>query len=158
VGASRPQSCVGTSPADRSSRAVELAPPMTRAPAPTHGRMDQTRRARAVIAYRSYQQCAASGRNFSRRTPGVVVWDSLDVPGGDTMVLAKVDRPRGRGVPLIMHQPFTVGLIQMRCSDDAEDNLSRACAMLRQASGRGAQVACLPELFRTRYFCQVEDA
>jgi len=57
-----------------------------------------------------------------------------------------------------MSHPFTVGLIQMRCSDDPGDNLSRACAMLRQASDRGAQVACLPELFRTRYFCQVEDA
>jgi N-carbamoylputrescine amidase len=57
-----------------------------------------------------------------------------------------------------MRHPFTVGLIQMRCSDDPGDNLNRACAMLRQASGRGAQVACLPELFRTRYFCQVEDA
>ena len=55
-------------------------------------------------------------------------------------------------------RPFTVGLIQMRCSDDPGDNLSRACALLRQASGRGAQVACLPELFCTRYFCQVEDA
>jgi N-carbamoylputrescine amidase len=57
-----------------------------------------------------------------------------------------------------MSHPFTVGLIQMRCSDDPGDNLSRACAMLRQASDRGAQVACLPELFRTRYFCQVEDS
>ena len=32
-------------------------------------------------------------------------------------------------------------------------------AMLRAGGGRrGAQVACLPELFRTQYFCQVEDA
>jgi len=30
--------------------------------------------------------------------------------------------------------------------------------MLRQAADRGAQVACLPELFRTQYFCQTEDA
>jgi N-carbamoylputrescine amidase len=57
-----------------------------------------------------------------------------------------------------MSHPFTVGLIQMRCSDDPGENLNRACVMLRQASGQGAQVACLPELFRTRYFCQVEDA
>jgi N-carbamoylputrescine amidase len=54
--------------------------------------------------------------------------------------------------------PFTVGLIQMRCSLDPEDNLQRACAMLRTAADRGVQVACLPELFRTQYFCQVEDA
>jgi N-carbamoylputrescine amidase len=55
-------------------------------------------------------------------------------------------------------RPFAVGLIQMRCSDDPEDNLGRACDHLREAARRGAQVACLPELFRTRYFCQVEDA
>jgi N-carbamoylputrescine amidase len=53
--------------------------------------------------------------------------------------------------------PFTVGLIQMRCSADPDDNLLRACTMLSDAAGRGVQVACLPELFRTPYFCQSED-
>src|SRR3954453_7414214 len=55
-------------------------------------------------------------------------------------------------------RPFTVALVQMRCSTDPDANLRRACAALREAAGRGAQVACLPELFRTPYFCQVEDA
>lgn len=55
-------------------------------------------------------------------------------------------------------RPFTVGLIQMRCSTDSGENLERASAMLRQAANSGAQVACLPELFRTQYFCQSEDA
>src|SRR4051812_3540748 len=52
---------------------------------------------------------------------------------------------------------FTVGLVQMRCSTDPDDNLRRACDGLRAAAGRGATVVCLPELFRTQYFCQVED-
>lgn len=56
-----------------------------------------------------------------------------------------------------LSKPFTVGLVQMRCSTDPEVNLRRACEGLREAAGRGAQVACLPELFRTQYFCQVED-
>jgi N-carbamoylputrescine amidase len=55
-------------------------------------------------------------------------------------------------------RPFTIGLIQMRCSAEPADNLARAQALLRQASRQGAQVACLPELFRTQYFCQVEEA
>lgn len=55
-------------------------------------------------------------------------------------------------------QPFTVGLVQMRCSTDPDDNLRRACDALRAAAAKGATVACLPELFRTQYFCQVEDA
>jgi N-carbamoylputrescine amidase len=54
--------------------------------------------------------------------------------------------------------PFTVGLIQMRCSTDLDDNLSRACAMLRAAADQRVQVACLPELFRSQYFCQSEDS
>lgn len=54
--------------------------------------------------------------------------------------------------------PFRVGLIQMRCSTDPADNLARALEMLREAAAKGAQVACLPELFLTQYFCQTEDA
>jgi N-carbamoylputrescine amidase len=54
-------------------------------------------------------------------------------------------------------RPFTVGLIQMRCAPDPDTNVRRACDSLREAARRGAQVACMPELFRTPYFCQVED-
>lgn len=50
-----------------------------------------------------------------------------------------------------------LGLIQMRCSLDADENLARACDFLREAAGQGATLACLPELFRTQYFCQTED-
>jgi N-carbamoylputrescine amidase len=46
----------------------------------------------------------------------------------------------------------------MRCSTDPEDNLRRAREMLHQAADRGAGVVCLPELFRTQYFCQAQDA
>jgi N-carbamoylputrescine amidase len=55
-------------------------------------------------------------------------------------------------------RPFTVGLVQMRCSTEPDANVRRACEGLREAAGRGAQVACLPELFRTTYFCQDEDS
>jgi N-carbamoylputrescine amidase len=54
-------------------------------------------------------------------------------------------------------RPFRVALIQMRCSTDPFENVRRACAMLRDAASKGAQVACLPELFRTQYFCQTEN-
>jgi N-carbamoylputrescine amidase len=54
-------------------------------------------------------------------------------------------------------KPFTVGLIQMRCSPDPDDNLRRAREMIQQAAAQGAQVVCLPELFRTQYFCQAEE-
>jgi N-carbamoylputrescine amidase len=51
-----------------------------------------------------------------------------------------------------------VGVVQMRCSDDAVENTDKAFAMAREAIAQGADVVCLPELFRSRYFCQTEDA
>ncbi len=53
---------------------------------------------------------------------------------------------------------YRIGLVQMSCSPDPERNLERAMEMVRAAAGRGAKVVCLPELFRTQYFCQREDA
>ena len=53
---------------------------------------------------------------------------------------------------------FTVGLVQMAASADAEDNLTRAVSFIEQAASLGARVVCLPELFRSQYFCQREDA
>src|SRR5579862_7885426 len=53
---------------------------------------------------------------------------------------------------------FTVGLIQMRCSTDAAENLARAVERIGEAAKRGAQIVCLQELFRSQYFCRVEDA
>jgi len=46
----------------------------------------------------------------------------------------------------------------MSASDDANKNLERAVAFIEQAAKLGAQVICLPELFRSQYFCQREDA
>ena len=52
---------------------------------------------------------------------------------------------------------FEVGLVQMSCSPEPDENLERAVTHVREAARRGAQVICLPELFRTQYFCQRED-
>jgi N-carbamoylputrescine amidase len=46
----------------------------------------------------------------------------------------------------------------MSSFDDANKNLERAVAFIEQAAKSGAQVICLPELFRSQYFCQREDA
>jgi len=53
---------------------------------------------------------------------------------------------------------FTVALVQMSCSADPAANLRKAVAKVEEAAGRRAQVICLPELFRSQYFCQREDA
>jgi len=57
-----------------------------------------------------------------------------------------------------MNEKFVVGLIQMRCTKDAEQNLARASEKIREAAKRGAQIVCTHELFRGEYFCRTEDA
>src|ERR1051326_537580 len=57
-----------------------------------------------------------------------------------------------------MADKFTIGLIQMRCTKDAADNLARAIEKIREAAKRGAQIVCMHELFRGEYFCRTEDA
>ena len=51
----------------------------------------------------------------------------------------------------------TIGLIQMLCGSDPLANLLKAIERIRQAAARGAQIICLPELFKSLYFCQTED-
>lgn len=53
---------------------------------------------------------------------------------------------------------FKVGLIQMAFGNDPETNLQRVIPKIEEAARRGAQVICLPELFRSQYFCQSENA
>jgi len=53
---------------------------------------------------------------------------------------------------------FRIGLVQMRCAPEPEVNLGRAVEGVREAARAGAEVVCLPELFRTQYFCQREDS
>jgi N-carbamoylputrescine amidase len=50
-----------------------------------------------------------------------------------------------------------LGLIQMGCSDDPAANLAKAMHRIEVAAKKGAQIVCLQELFRSRYFCQSED-
>ena len=54
--------------------------------------------------------------------------------------------------------PFTVGLVQMRCAADPEENLARAEQRIAEAARAGAQIVCLQELFRSEYFCRDERA
>ncbi len=55
--------------------------------------------------------------------------------------------------------PTTVklGLIQMRCSANPDENLAKAVGKIGEAARLGANIVCLQELFRSVYFCQVED-
>jgi len=56
-----------------------------------------------------------------------------------------------------MSARFKVGLVQMAMSPDPRENLDRAVGRVKDARRAGADVVCLPELFRSQYFCQRED-
>jgi len=45
----------------------------------------------------------------------------------------------------------------MRCGPEPEKNFAHAVEFIREAAQKGAQIVCLPELFRSQYFCQTED-
>jgi N-carbamoylputrescine amidase len=57
-----------------------------------------------------------------------------------------------------MSRPVTLGLIQMRCSDDIDVNFNKAITHIKGAARQGAQIVCTQELFKSLYFCQVEDS
>jgi N-carbamoylputrescine amidase len=51
----------------------------------------------------------------------------------------------------------TLGLVQSSMDADPTKNLPRYVALAEKAATKGAEVICLPELFRSHYFCQTED-
>ncbi|MBX0312383.1 MAG: carbon-nitrogen hydrolase [Sulfurihydrogenibium sp.] len=50
-----------------------------------------------------------------------------------------------------------VGLIQMKCSDDLEENFEKTLEKIKDLARNGANIICTQELFKSKYFCQVED-
>src|SRR4030065_176139 len=53
--------------------------------------------------------------------------------------------------------PVKIALIQMKAGEDPDANLENAVIHILLAAMKGAQIVCLQELFRSRYFCQSED-
>ncbi|NJK93908.1 MAG: carbon-nitrogen hydrolase [Bacteroidales bacterium] len=50
-----------------------------------------------------------------------------------------------------------IGLVQMACSDNKTENISKARKKIKEAALGGAQIVCLQELFSSLYFCDVEE-
>src|ERR1044072_7497501 len=50
-----------------------------------------------------------------------------------------------------------IGMVQMSCTNNKEENLQKAITKVREAAAKGAQIVCLQELFTSLYFCDVED-
>lgn len=50
-----------------------------------------------------------------------------------------------------------IAAVQMRCTEEREENIARAEEMVRRAAADGANIILLPELFETPYFCQQKN-
>jgi N-carbamoylputrescine amidase len=50
-----------------------------------------------------------------------------------------------------------LGLTQMRCVVDPDENRANQVRLVEQAAKAGAKIICTQEMFASQYFCQVED-
>jgi N-carbamoylputrescine amidase len=57
-----------------------------------------------------------------------------------------------------MERIVNIGLIQMSCGVDIQANVRKAIDNVRKAADQGANIVCLQELFKSRYFAQVVDS
>ncbi len=58
---------------------------------------------------------------------------------------------------MVNARKYNIGLVQMSMGPDPEANMASAIRHIREAARLGANIVCLPELFRAQYFCQRED-
>jgi N-carbamoylputrescine amidase len=54
-----------------------------------------------------------------------------------------------------MAKNVKLGLVQMTCSANKQENLDKAIEKIKEAAAKGAQIICLQELFTSLYFCDV---
>lgn len=58
---------------------------------------------------------------------------------------------------MAVSKKVNLGLVQMTCTGQKQDNIRRAVAEISKAAAAGAQIVCLQELFASLYFCDTED-
>lgn len=58
---------------------------------------------------------------------------------------------------MTVNAPIHISLIQMSMCNDMHANLNKATEKIKLAAQEGAELICLPELFRSPYFCTKEE-
>ncbi len=56
-----------------------------------------------------------------------------------------------------MKNRVKIGIVQTKCSSDIVSNMQNTEKYVLEAIHKGAQIICLPEMYRTLYFCQSQD-
>lgn len=57
-----------------------------------------------------------------------------------------------------MNREVKLGLIQMSCAENVQENFDKTIGNIEGAAAQGAQIICTQELFKSLYFCQSEDS
>jgi N-carbamoylputrescine amidase len=55
------------------------------------------------------------------------------------------------------NKKIKIGLLQISISGTPEENIAKTLNWVEKAVKKGANIICVPELYRSRYFCQKED-
>lgn len=60
-------------------------------------------------------------------------------------------------VKILSSNKLTIGLVQTKVGSEVKENLDKTADYVHEASKKGADIACLQELFAAQYFPQKED-
>ena len=95
-------------------------------------------------------------QGFAVMGPGTAGQGAVDIEENQSAVdqTAIIRRYNGD----VQQAKFRIGLIQMACAKDPNENLAKAEWRIREAAGQGARIICVQELFRSEYFCREENA
>lgn len=92
-------------------------------------------------------------RHSDFRLPGAAYRHAIILP---PMAPQNVEKNQ-HDQPVASPQKVSLGLVQMHCGEDPQENVQHSIDHIRKAAARGARVICLQELFRSPYFCQEEN-
>jgi agmatine deiminase len=74
----------------------------------------------------------------------------------ENQIAVQKEKPNASALKKKIDKIVTIGLIQTSVSENIAQNMKKVAKKIEQAAQKGAQIVCLQELYRTRYFPQQE--
>jgi agmatine deiminase len=74
----------------------------------------------------------------------------------ENQITVQKEKPNVSALKKKIDKIITIGLVQTSVSENIAQNMIKTAGQIEQAAHKGAQIVCLQELYRTRYFPQQE--
>jgi agmatine deiminase len=74
----------------------------------------------------------------------------------ENQITVQKEKPNASALKKKIDKIITIGLVQTSVSENIAQNMKKTVRQIEQAAHKGAQIVCLQELYRTRYFPQQE--